>query len=120
MVATPAAMAAYNRDEVERVILALYAGQNVAEANSWLTLFVASPVSVVRCCALCRPLYASRSACVALVAPATRPPSGLCCAKRAPTPLTPCPFALVNFAAACFAPQAAWEISVNMLTRCLV
>ena len=85
MVATPAAMAAYNRDEVERVILTLYAGQNVAEANSWLTLFVASQVSAARCRVLFRPLYDSRSACVALVAPATRAPSGLCCAQPAPS-----------------------------------
>lgn len=52
MFATLAAMAAYNRDEVEQVILALYAGQNVTEANSWLTLFVVSPVSAARCPAL--------------------------------------------------------------------
>jgi hypothetical protein len=78
-------MAAYTRDEVERVILTLYAGQNVAEANSWLTLFVDSQVSAARCRVLCCPLYDSRSACVALVAPATRAPSGLFCAPQAPS-----------------------------------
>lgn len=114
-------MAAYSRDEVERVILTLYAGQNVAEANSWLTLFVASPVSAARCRVLCRPLYAYGYACVALVEPwhppakrvVLRPPSTL-------TALTTCAVELVALAAACFAPQAAWEISVNMLNRCLV
>lgn len=35
----------YAAEEVERVILALYSGQNVAEADRWLTLFVASPAA---------------------------------------------------------------------------
>lgn len=34
----------YTAEEVERVILALYSGQNVAEANTWLTQYVATPV----------------------------------------------------------------------------
>ena len=38
------ASAAYTPEEVERVILALYSGQNVSEANAWLMAFVASPV----------------------------------------------------------------------------
>jgi hypothetical protein len=37
-------MATYQREEVERVILAFYNGQNVVEANAWLTSFVASQV----------------------------------------------------------------------------
>ena len=37
-------MATYEREEVERVILAFYNGQNVVEANAWLTSFVASQV----------------------------------------------------------------------------
>ena len=40
-----AASVAYSAEEVERVILALYSGQNVAEADRWLTLFVASPAA---------------------------------------------------------------------------
>jgi len=34
----------YTAEEVERVILALYSGQNVVEANAWLTQYVATPV----------------------------------------------------------------------------
>jgi len=65
-------MAGYTGEEVERVILALYAGQNVAEANSWLTLFVTSPVSA-GALARARP-FACASASRPLLPPA-RPPS---------------------------------------------
>ena len=65
-------MAGYTGEEVERVILALYAGQNVAEANSWLTLFVTSPVSA-GALARARP-FACAPASRPLLPPA-RPPS---------------------------------------------
>jgi hypothetical protein len=61
-----AAAASYSAEEVERAIQALYGGQNVAEADRWLTLYVASPAAweisiamITRCAArdsACTPL----------------------------------------------------------------
>ena len=38
-------METYSVEEVERVVLALYSGQDVAAANEWLTRFVAAPAA---------------------------------------------------------------------------
>ena len=38
-------METYSVEEVERVVLALYSGQDVAAANEWLTRFVAAPAT---------------------------------------------------------------------------
>lgn len=109
-------------EEVERVILALYSGQNVTEANAWLMAFVASPV---RACSHVGTFCARR-------APAFTPPiCGLhhfscstsagrkvlvicCVSKRARRVLALKPV-YVSYPFLTW--QAAWEISINMINR---